>query len=104
MAHIGRMYAYLVLASGFKLVFHKRVFGSAVENMIVGHGIFASVVYGRRVGDVSLAVLQPIGYSAVVVLHLATCHSYVAAVVDYLVPVVLKNLLGVNVLGVNHQS
>ena len=104
MTHIGRMYTYLVLTSGFKLVFHKRVLGSAVENMIVGHSIFASVVYWRRVGDISLVVLQPIGYGAVVILHLATCHSYVAAVVDYLVPVVLKNLFGINILGVNHQS
>ena len=98
------MYTYLVLASGFKLVFHKRVLGSAVENMIVGHRIFASVVYWRRVGDISLVVLQPVGYGAVVILHFATCDSYVSAVVDYLVPVVLENLFGVNVLGVNHKS
>lgn len=45
MAHVGRMYTYLVLASGFKLVFNKRVLGSAVENMVVGHRIFATVVY-----------------------------------------------------------
>ena len=104
MSHVGRVDTNLVLAASLQAILYKRVLGSAVEYMIMRYGILAAIVHGRRVGDVSLVVLKPVGNSSVVVLHLSAHHSHISAVVHYLMPVVLQNLLCVDVLGINHQS
>lgn len=103
MPHVGSMDTYLILPSRLKPELHKRVGGCSVEHMIVSDSVFAAVVYRRAVSDISLVVLQPVGYRTLVVLHLTAQHGHVAAVEDNVVPVVLKNLLGLYVLGVNHQ-
>ena len=45
--HIGRMYANLVLATRLQLIFHKRMFGSAVQYMEMRDSQFATIVHRR---------------------------------------------------------
>ena len=78
--------------------------GSAVKYMPVGNSQFAAVVYRRRVGDISLVVLKPVLYGAFVFNNLAGTYSHIAAVVYYLVPIMLQYLLCFHVLGIDHQS
>ena len=47
MAHVGRMYANLVLATRLQLIFHKRMFGSAVQYMEMRDSQFATIVHRR---------------------------------------------------------
>ena len=70
----------------------------------MGHGILAAIIDGRRIGDVGLVVLQPVGNGTLVLLHLSAEHGHVAAVIHHLVPVVLHQLLRIHVLGIDHQS
>ncbi len=44
MADVGGMHPYLVLAPGFKPVFHKTVLGGPFQRVKMGHGVFPSVV------------------------------------------------------------
>ena len=46
MAHIGRVYPNLVLASCLQLKLYERVLCCAVENAEMRHGVFATIVYG----------------------------------------------------------
>jgi len=104
MAHVSRMYAYLVLASCFKAVFHKAMLGCARQGVEMRYRILAAVVYGRRKSHIRLVVLKPAAYRAALLYHLAAYHGYVSAVIYYLVPIVLKYLLRFHVFGVNHKS
>lgn len=47
---------------------------------------------------------QPVGNGTILLLHLATYNSYITAVVNNLVPVVLQYLFCINVLSVDHKS
>ena len=104
MTHVGGMYASLILSSSLQLELDQGMLGGAAEHMEMADGQLATVVVWRRIGDVGLVVLQPVLYGALVLLHLTAEDGHVATVVDYLMPVVLKNLLGVDVLGIDHQS
>ena len=104
MAQVGRVHANLVLAPRLKPELHQRVLGGAVQHVEVGDGQLAAIVHGRGVCDVSLVVLQPTAQRAFVILHLAAHHGHVAAVVDQLVPRVFQYLLGVHILGIDHQA
>ena len=104
MPHIGRVDAYLILTSCLQTILHKRMGSGAVENMEMRDGIFSAIVHRTAVGDIRAVVLQPVGYSTLVVLHLAADDSHITAVIDYVVPVVLKDLLRLNILGIYHQA
>ena len=104
MSHIGGVNANLVFASRFESILHERVLCGAVENVEVCHCIFPSVIHRRRVGDVGLVVLQPVGYRSPVVHHLPANYCHISAVIDNVVPVVLENLLRLHVLRIHHQS
>lgn len=47
MAHVGGMYAYLVLAASLKFILHKRVFCGTVKHMKMGNGIFSPIIHRR---------------------------------------------------------
>ncbi len=104
MTYVGGVHTYLVLPARFEFEFHQGVLRGAVEHVVVGYGILASVVHWRRVGDVGFVVLEPVFYRSALFFHLATHHGNVSAVVHYVVPVVLQSLLCLHVLGVDHQS
>ena len=80
MSHVCRVYTYLVLATGLELILNERVFCGAIEHLEVCDSIFATIVSWRRICDVCLVVLQPVGDCAVVLLHLATHYCDIAAV------------------------
>lgn len=104
MAHIGGMDANLVFPPRFELILHERMFGRAVEHVEMGDGVFSTVIDGRRIGDVGLVVLQPVGNRTLVFGHFATDDGHIAAVIDDFVPIMLENLLGFHVLRINHQA
>ena len=104
MSHVCRVYTYLVLATGLELILYERVFCGAIEHLEVCDSIFATIVSWRRICDVCLVVLQLVGDSAIVLLHLATHYCDIAAVVNNLMPVVLEYLFCLYVLGVFHES
>ena len=104
MPHVCRMDTYLVLAASLKAKFHERVADGAMQHMEMGDGIFPAVVNRRAIGDVCFVVFQPVGNSAAFFNNFAREEGYVAAVVNYIVPVVLKRLLGLQVFGVNHET
>lgn len=103
MTHIGRMDTDLVLPPGVKAELHKRMVHGTTERPEMGNGILASIVHGRRVGDIGTVVLEPVGYRAFILLHFATHYGYIAAVVDRAVPVFLKGEGCLLVFGINHQ-
>ena len=70
MTHVGRVYANLVLTACLQFELNQRVLRGTVQHVEMGHGILAAIVYGRRVSDVGLVVLQPTGHRTVVGLHL----------------------------------
>lgn len=102
--HIGGMNANLVLATCLELELHEGVVVAAPEGGEMGYGKFAAIIYGRGVGEVGFVVLKPRGYGAVVLLHDSAEECYVAAVIDYVVPIVLENLLCLHVFGIDHES
>ena len=102
--HVGRMYANLILTACLKLEFHERMMFAAPQCSEMCDGKLTAIIHWRRVGEVRLIVLQPRGYRAIVLFHDATEQGYIAAVIDDVVPVVLKDLLGLNVLCVDHQA
>ena len=71
MPHVGRVDAYLILTTRLKLKLHKAEVGGPVEDMVVGYGIFTTIVHRGGIGDVGLVVLKPVGDGALVLLHLA---------------------------------
>lgn len=104
MSHIGRVDAYLILTSCLQTILDKRMCSGTVEDMEMRDGVFSAIVYRTAVGDISTVVLQPVGYSTLVVLHLATDDSHITAVIDDVMPVVLEDLLRLHVLGIYHQT
>ena len=44
MSHVCRVYTYLVLATGLKLILNERVFCGAIEHLEVCDSIFATIV------------------------------------------------------------
>ena len=104
MPYVGRVHAYLVLASCLKYVFNEAVTGSTCERVIVCYGIFAAVVDRRRKCNVGFVVFQPAGYGSAVAFHFAAHYCHITPVVDGLMPIVLKGLLDGHVFGVDHQT
>ena len=72
--------------------------------MIVSDSIFAAIVRITAISNICLIVLQPVGYSSFIFLHLARHQSHIAAVVYVVMPVILQGKFGLLVLGINHQS
>ena len=70
MAHVSRVHANLILTACLQFELNQRVLRRAVQHVEMGHSILAAIVYGRRVSDVGLVVLQPTGHRTVVGLHL----------------------------------
>ena len=68
------------------------------------HGILSAIIYRRRVCHIRLIVLEPVGNSTLVILHFATHHSHISAVVDDIVPLMLQSLLCLHILGIYHQT
>ena len=104
MPHIGRMNTNLVLPARLQFVFHQRMLSSTGDCMEVCHSIFATIVHRRRIGKVCFIVLQPTGNGAIIFLHLSADHSHISTIIHYLVPLMLQDLLCLNVLGIYHQS
>ena len=103
-SHVCRVYPDLVLASRLQLELYERVLGRTVEDVEMGHGIFAAVVHGTGVGYVCAVVLKPVGYGTLVLDHLSAQHGNIPAVVDDIVPIPLQCHLRLHVLGIDHQS
>ena len=80
------------------------MFCRSVHHVEMSDSQFATIVVGRRIGHISLIVLQPVLNGAFVLLHLTGQYGDIATVVDHLMPVVLQQLLCIHILGVNHQS
>lgn len=78
--------------------------GSAGKRAEVGDGKFSAVVGGRGVSMESLVVFEIVGNRAFVFFHFARHHTDIAAIVDNAVPLVFEHLLGLHVLGINHQA
>ena len=104
MAQVGAVDTDLILSARLQSVFYQGMGCGAVEDVVMGDGIFAPVIYGGRVGEVGLVVLQPARHRTLVVHHFAADHRHIAAIIDQVVPFVLKNLLGAHVFGIDHQS
>ena len=104
MSHISRVDTDLVLTTRLQLKLHQRVLRGACHHVVVGHGILTAIIHRRRIGHISLIVLQPVGHRTLIVLHLSGADGHIAAVIHDIVPVVLQNLLRLHVLRIHHQS
>ena len=100
--HISRVHTYLVLTACLELELHQRVLRRAGHHVEMCHCILAAVIGGRRLGHVGLVVLQPVGDGAFILLHLTRADCHIAAVVDNLMPVVLKYLFRLDILRIDH--
>ena len=103
-AQVAHVDAYLVLAPRLEPHLGQRVAAVGGDAPIVCDGLFAAIVGGAAIGDVGLVVLEPGVHRAALLLHLATEHSHIAAVIDDVVPVGFEHPANLQVLGVDHQA
>ena len=73
--------------------------------MVVCNGkLTASGIFGRRERDVGFVVLEPALDGASLRGQLARDDRYVAAVIDDVMPLLLKNLGNLQIFGIHHQT
>ena len=103
MAEVLGMDADLVLSSGLQVEVHQRIVFVADEHLIMGDGIFAPVVGGTGIGDKHLVVFKPRLHGAFARVQTSFHHGHIAAVIDFLFPVLLERHGDLLVFGEEHQ-
>lgn len=104
MAEVLGVDADLVLASCLKMEVHQRVIVVANQHLVMGHGVFPAVVNGAGVSDEGFVVFEPRLHGARAGFQPAFHDGHVAAVIHFLLPVLLEHHGDLLVFGEEHQS
>ena len=98
------MDANLVLATGFKVDFHKRISAFGFQGLVVGYGKLSVFAVFGGIDDVSLVLCKVRLVNTIAYRFVACGDGNVATVVDVGFPIFLQQSLYFLALGEHHQS